>query len=147
MRHNQTKLYKQNRENDLSYIEKNVLSGQSYLYEEPLFLLSKEVRDIGSYFSIIKTIASGRCRKGEIASALEIKNTHLPKYLNTLIDLDIIEREVSGTESKMGLYKIKDNFIKFWLKFVYPNRSYLESGYTEAVMQCLCMKKYVVMSA
>jgi len=123
-------------------IEKNVLSGQSYLYEEPLFLLSKEVRDIGSYFSIIKTIASGRCKQGEIASALEIKNTNLPKYLNTLIELDIIEREVPVTESnpeksKMGLYKIKDNFINFWFKFVYPNRSYLESGYTEAVMNKL----------
>ena len=123
-------------------IEKNVLSGQSYLYEEPLFLLSKEVRDIGSYFSIIKTIASGRCKQGEIASALEIKNTNLPKYLNTLIELDIIEREVPVTESnpeksKMGLYKIKDNFINFWFKFVYPNRSYLESGYTDVVMNKL----------
>ena len=74
-------------------IEKNVLSGQSYLYEKPLFLLSKKVRDIGSYFSIIKTIASGRCKQGEIASALEIKNTNnLPKYLNTLIDLDIYHK-------------------------------------------------------
>ena len=123
-------------------IEKNVLSSQSYLYEEPLFLLSKEVRDIGSYFSIIKTIASGRSKQGEIASALEIKTTNLPKYLNTLIELDIIEREVPVTESnpeksKMGLYKIKDNFINFWFKFVYPNRSYLEVGYTDVVMNRL----------
>ena len=123
-------------------IEKNVLSEQSYLYEEPLFLLSKEVRDIGSYFSIIKTIASGRCKQGEIASALELKTTNLPKYLNTLIELDIIEREVPVTESnpeksKMGLYKIKDNFIDFWFRFVYPNRSYLEAGYTDVVMNRL----------
>ena len=37
----------------------------------------------------------------------------------------------------MGLYKIKDNFINFWFKFVYPNRSYLESGYTDVVMNKL----------
>ena len=71
----------------------------------------------------------------------------MPKYLNTLIDLDIIEREVSVTErnpekSKMGLYKIKDNFIKFGFKFVYPNRSYLESGYTEVVINKLKKQLY-----
>ena len=116
-------------------IEKCVLSRESYLYEEPNFLLEKEVQDVGSYFSIIKTIASGKEKPSEIAAALEIKSTNLPKYLNVLIDLDILEREVPVTESnpeksKMGLYKIKDNYIKFWFKFIYPYRSYIETGHT-----------------
>ena len=114
-------------------------SRASYLYEEPVFLLEKEVREIGTYFSIIKTIASGRRKSNEIASALETAITKLPKYLSVLMDLDILEREVPVTEtnpekSKMGLYKIKDNFIEFWFKFVYPYRSYAESGYTELIM-------------
>lgn len=121
-------------------IENNVLSKQSYLYEEPSFLLEKEVKDIGSYFSIIKTIASGKHKPGDIASALEVKATSLPKYLNVLIELDILEREVPVTEpnpekSKMGLYKIKDNFIEFWFKFVYPNKSFIEAGYTDVVLK------------
>ena len=45
--------------------------------------------------------------------------------------------ESNPEKSKMGLYKIKDNFINFWFKFVYPNRSYLESGYTDVVMNKL----------
>jgi hypothetical protein len=54
------------------------------------------------------------------------------------MDLDIIEREVPITEenpekSKMGLYIIKDNFISFWFKFVYPNRSLIESGQSKYV--------------
>ncbi len=121
-------------------IGQNILSKQSYLYEEPAFLLEKEVKDVGSYFSIIKTIASGKHKPGDIASALELKATNLPKYLNVLIDLDIIKREVPITEqnpekSKMGLYKITDNFIEFWFKFVYPNKSYIESDYTDVVMK------------
>ena len=120
-------------------IEKCVLSRESYLYEEPNFLLEKEVQDVGSYFSIIKTIASGKERPAEIAAALEIKSTSLPKYLNVLIDLDILEREVPATEtnpekSKMGLYKIKDNYIKFWFKFIYPYKSYIETDHTDFVM-------------
>lgn len=115
-------------------IEKCVLSRESYLYEEPNFLLEKEVQDVGSYFSIIKTIASGKEKPSEIAAALEIKSTNLPKYLNVLIDLDILEREVPATESnpeksKMGLYKIKDNYIRFWFKFIYPYRSYIETDH------------------
>lgn len=116
-----------------------VMSQESYLYEEPNFLLEKEVQDVGSYFSIIKMIALGKERPSEIASALEIKSTNLPKYLNVLIDLDILEREVPATEtnpekSKMGLYKIKDNYIKFWFKFIYPYRTYIEMDNTDFVM-------------
>ena len=121
-------------------IENCVMSRESYLYEEPNFLLEKEVQDVGSYFSIIKTIASGREKPNEIASALEVKSTSLPKYLNVLIDLDILEREVPVTESKpekskMGLYRIKDNYIRFWFKFIYPYRSYIEMDNTDFVMK------------
>lgn len=121
-------------------IERCVMSKESYLYEEPAFLLEKEVQDVGSYFSIIKTIASGKEKQSEIASALNVAQTNLPKYLKTLIDLDILEREVPATEdkpekSKMGLYKIKDNYIRFWFRFIYPYRSYIEMDNTDFVMQ------------
>lgn len=120
-------------------IENCVISQESYLYEEPNFLLEKEVQDIGTYFSIVKTIASGKERASEISASLGIKATNLPKYLKVLLDLDILEREVPVTESnpeksKMGLYKIKDNYIKFWFKFIYPNKSYIETNYTDFVM-------------
>ena len=120
-------------------IEKCVMSKESYLYEEPNFLLEKEVQDVGSYFSIIKTIASGKQKPSEIAAALGIPSTNLPKYLKVLIDLDILEREVPATESKpekskMGLYRIKDNYIKFWFTFIYPYRSYIEMDNTDFVM-------------
>lgn len=127
-------------ENIYTAIEKCILSKESYLYEEPEFLLKNEVQEVGSYFSIIKTIAAGNEKLSDISSVLEIKATNLPKYLKTLIDLDIIEREVPVTEdkpekSKMGLYKIKDNYIRFWFKFIYPNKSYLESNYVDFVMK------------
>ena len=127
-------------DNVYTAIERCVMSKESYLYEEPVFLLEKEVQDVGSYFSIIKTIASGKEKQSEIASALNVAQTNLPKYLKTLIDLDILEREVPATEdkpekSKMGLYKIKDNYIRFWFRFIYPYRSYIEMDNTDFVMQ------------
>lgn len=114
-------------------IERNIISKSSYLYDEPAFLLQKEVGEVGSYFSIIKTIAAGNWKLSKIAGSLQMKQTGLTKYLKTLIDLDILEREVPVTEenpekSKRGLYRIKDNFMLFWFRFIFPSLSYIESG-------------------
>jgi AAA+ ATPase superfamily predicted ATPase len=121
-------------------IENNVLSKSSFLYDEPHFLLQREVNEVGSYFSIIKTIAAGNRKLSKIAAALEIKQTGLTKYLRTLINLDILQREVPVTEdnpekSKRGLYKINDNFMIFWFKFIFPNLSYIESGHASLAME------------
>ncbi|WP_027399792.1 AAA family ATPase [Anaerovorax odorimutans] len=123
-----------------SAIDKNILSKQSFLYDEPNFLLQREVTEIGSYFSVIKAIAAGNQKLAKIAAVLELKQTGLTKYLKTLIDLDILERQVPITEenpekSKRGLYKIKDNFILFWFKFVYPNLRFIESGNKDLAMK------------
>ena len=68
----------------------------------------------------------------KICADLGVKETSMPKYLKTLIDLDILEREVPVTErnperSKMGLYRIADHFLRFWFLFVYPEKARLES--------------------
>lgn len=131
-------LFREN-EDIYSAINTCVLNRSGYLYEEPYFLLQQEVNEIGSYFSIIRAIAAGNSKLSAIASMLEIKATSLTKYLKTLIDLDVIEREVPVTEnnpqrSKKGLYKIKDNYLRFWFAFVYPNKSFIESGHSNIVM-------------
>lgn len=120
-------------------IEKSILNKQSFLYEEPYFLLQKEVSEIGSYFTLIKAIAFGNHKLSDISSEIGIKATSITKYLKVLIDLDLVEREVPVTEqnpekSKSGLYKLTDNYIAFWFKFVYPYRSFLEKGETEYVL-------------
>lgn len=121
------------RKNIYTAIKDNILSTGSFLYAEPEFLLQKEVSEIGSYFSVLKTIAAGNHKLSKIATALGVSQSNLTSYLRNLIDLDIVAREIPITEenpekSKMGLYVIKDNFISFWFKFVYPNKSLIESG-------------------
>ena len=127
-------------DNIFNEIKNHIINKQSYLYEEPYFLLQNEVSEVGSYFSIIKSIAAGNRKLGNIASNLAISPTGLSKYLQTLINLDILEREVPITEqnpekSKKGQYKIKDNFIAFWFQFIYPNRAFLEMDKNDAVMK------------
>ncbi len=126
-------------DNIMAAIEKNVLNQQGFLYEEPIFLLEREVGEIGSYFSIISAIARGNHKLSKIAAVLGVSQTNLTRYLKTLVDLDLIERKVPVTESdpeksKQGLYYIIDNYIEFWFKFIYPFRSYIEMDDTAFVM-------------
>lgn len=121
-------------------IGNNVLSRSSFLYDEPNFLLQHEVSEVGSYFSILRTIAAGNQKLAKIAGTLGVKQTGITKYLKTLIDLDLLERQVPITEeqpekSKRGLYRIRDNFMRFWFGFLYPNRSFIESGNEQIVME------------
>ena len=134
-------MFQQN--NDLQEaMASSILNPSSYLFDEPNFLLQKEVTDVGSYFSILRIIAAGNHKPSKIATLLQQKQTNLPRYLKVLMDLDLLEREVPVTEanpdkSKKGIYRIRDNFIRFWFQFVYPNRSYLEMGHTDVVMSRL----------
>ena len=121
-------------------IQTHILNSNAFLYAEPDFLLAKEVSEVGSYFSLMRVIAAGAHRLSEIASRLEVKQSNLTTYLNTLMELDLIERcvpvtEASPEKSKMGQYRIKDNFIRFWFRFIYPYRGELERQEAGRVME------------
>ena len=121
-------------------IKEHILEKKGYLYAEPRFILSEEVSETTTYFSILKTIASGRHKMGNIASRLMTSTQNLTGYFNMLIDLGILERRVPVTEampekSKMGLYFIKDNFFRFWFRYVFANQNYLEMENTDYVFR------------
>ena len=95
---------------------------------------------MGSYFSVIKAIAAGNSKLSAIASMLEVKATSLTKYLKNIDGFGYtgtrspLSRKTTPEKSKKGLYKIKDNYIRFWFAFIYPNRSFIESGNSRIVM-------------
>ena len=100
------------------------------MYSEPKFLLQEEVNDLSRYFSILNAISIGHTKMSAISSYLQINAGGLSPYISKLIDLDILEKESPITENientKKVLYKIKDNYLKFWFSYVYPYQSYLE---------------------
>ena len=111
-------------------IENNIFDKDNFLYSEPKFLLQEEINDLSRYFSILHAISSGNTKLSSICSQLGISSGGITSYITKLIDLDIVEKEVPVTENinngKKGLYKIKDNYLSFWFRYVYPYQSYLE---------------------
>ena len=117
---------------------KKILSRTSLLYSEPETLLKTEVQDSNTYFNIMKVIAAGTTTPSDIATASGIKPTSIDYFLNVLRnDLDLVSRENPVCErkpTKKSIYMIKDNFFKFWFRFLYPNYSELELGNSDIVL-------------
>ena len=120
----------------LGQISDHVLKPGSALYEEPRFLLSGEVTETTTYFSILQTLAGGDHKIGHVARTLEMPTNRLSVYIRTLEDLNFIERclpVTAGPKSRRGLYFISDLFARFWFRYVFPNQNYLEIGRTAHV--------------
>ncbi len=114
-----------------------ILDSRSPLYYEPEFLLRTELRGSLVYFEVLRLLASGKNSFSELAGSLKVARTSLNYYLKVLIeDLDIVERE----EPVLGgrpVYRIKDNFYRFWFRYVHPNRSLLELGAADDVLKAV----------
>lgn len=115
-------------------MEKQILNPTSFLYEEVRFILMEELRDPKNYLSVLQSIAFGNTRMNDIVQRTGIERGPVSKYLSVLQDLRLVERETPVTEtqpekSRKGIYRISDNFFRFWFRFVLPYKSRLvESG-------------------
>jgi len=115
-----------------------VLSPLGVLHEEPARLLLDDLRDLTQAASILALIGQGCHRPSEIAGRLGKPATSLSRPLQRLLELGIVRREIpfalSPRDSKRTLYRIADPYLRFWFRFVEPNRSRLEAGQTDDVM-------------
>ena len=122
------------------HIKEELLIPQGYLFDEVNFLLRMELRDPRTYASLLHAIAGGATRLNEISQRVGLETTNANKYLSVLRELGLIKRETPLTErapqkSRKGIYKIADNYLNFWFRFILPNRSLIESGNTDLVYQ------------
>ncbi|HEY8361880.1 MAG TPA: ATP-binding protein [Tissierellaceae bacterium] len=122
-------------------IKTKILDKASYLYEEPKLLLRQEVREPALYNSIIEAIANGSSKLNEISTKVGIDTDKCAKYISVLIDLKILDKitpiELKGknVKSRKSIYKIKDNFFKFWYRFVFSNKALIELGLFDEVIE------------
>lgn len=102
------------------------------LYEEPLMLLRQELREPALYNSILDAVGSGATVPKRIAEAAGVNPSSVPKYLKTLVDLGIIEREVpfgeNASTSRKARYQLADPFFAYWYAFVSKSVGAIEAG-------------------
>lgn len=119
-------------------IKKAFLKVTSYLYEEPLLLLRQEVQEPGVYSAIIEAIAGGYTKSNEISTKIGEDSAKCLKYIKTLCELGILYKETpfgDKESSRKTIYGISDFMFRFWYRYVFGNRTLVETGAQEAVWQ------------
>jgi hypothetical protein len=143
-----TALYLQQVQNGKTFEEniKNAfLKVTAYLYEEPLLLLRQEVQEPGTYSAIIEAIATGSTKANEIATKTGEEQAKCIKYINTLCELGILYKETPFGEkdsARKTIYGISDFMFRFWYRYVFSNRTLLETGAQETVWQRRILPDY-----
>lgn len=125
----------------LENVREHILDVRGLLYSEPNLLVREELREPRNYFSILRSIAQGHARLNEITQNSGVGSpSAASSYLEVLQQMRLVERHVPATErqpekSKKGIYRITDPFLRFWFRYVHPNRGSLEIGLVDAVLQ------------
>ncbi len=121
-------------------LNENLLKKNKFLYEDVIFVIKEELKEPRNYFSILDSISKGNTKIGNIVNDTGLEKSFVNKYLSVLLKLQIIERRVPITEksirkSRKGLYFLKDNFFKFWFRFVFENQEYIEQDRQELLIE------------
>ena len=101
----------------------------SPLIEEGEFVLTSELPDASGYFRILHGIAAGNRTFNALRDFAAID---IARQLDRLQRVGLVQREAPATEdplrSKRVLYRIGDNFLHFWFRFVHRRRVDIARG-------------------
>jgi len=114
-------------------VRQQILSVTSIFQNEPLFLLQDEVREVTDYLAVIRAIGEGADTLGAITLTLGLAKNHVSTYLARLQDLAFFRREVPATippgkRTTRGRYVLAGAYLRFYFRFIAPNRALLEQG-------------------
>jgi hypothetical protein len=112
------------------------------LLNEGELLLRTELPEAAGYFRIMAAVASGRTTFSEIKDAAGLDPT---RALDRLVAVRLLERRAPMTadldRTRARTYRIVDNFLAFWFRFVYPNRGEIERGLGSEVVRRLIVPR------
>lgn len=113
----------------LQQIVDTVFSEHSLFLDEGKNVLIDEFgKDYGNYFSILSLIANSKTSRSEIESILNISiGGYLDKLENDFGLIAKVRPIYSKPASKNLKYKLNDNFLFFWFRFIYKYRGAVET--------------------
>lgn len=103
-------------------------SNSLFLDEGKNVLIDEFGKDYGNYFSILSLIASSKTSRSEIESILGINiGGYMEKLENEYGLISKVRPIFSKPASKSVKYRLNDNFLNFWFRFIYKNRGAVET--------------------
>jgi len=113
----------------LNNIRDTFFNKSNILYQEAEILLREELREPNTYFNILKAMTDGATKLSEISAKSLVHITNINKYISVLETLKLVRKEYPITQPvklRNFLYKVDDNYFRFWLSYVYPYKEEIE---------------------
>ena len=109
------------------------LRPEGFLFDEVSFLLRSELSNPATYNSLLAAVARGIDKVGDIALSVGVDTPHANKYLSTLRELRLVDRDVPLTDpdplrSRRGTYRVADRFLAFHFRHIQPHVSLIHAG-------------------
>ena len=109
-------------------IEEIVSPFSLFLDEGRNRLVEEFGKEYGTYFSILSLIAASKTSRSAIESILERNvSGHLNRLENDYAVIKSIKPIGTKPNTKVQKYRIEDNFLAFWFRFIYKYQSYIEA--------------------
>jgi uncharacterized protein len=105
-----------------------VLDHRGPLFNDPREILEEEFRQPGTYFSLLEELALKDRDMEDLTSALKTRHSTLTPYLTELVRMQLVEKLAPATARRDLRYRLSDNFLRFWFRFVFPFQESLRSG-------------------
>lgn len=114
------------------------LSEDAPLFSEAEHYLKQELRELSAYNAILAALAQGKNKLNDIYEQTGFSRAKISVYLKNLTQLDVTEKMFSFDtkeykDVQKGLYRIREPYLRFWYRFIYPNLSVIASGEGETV--------------
>ncbi|SKB88422.1 hypothetical protein SAMN05660841_02844 [Sphingobacterium nematocida] len=100
-----------------------------FLGEGKDILITEFGKEYGTYFSILQLIASGKNTQSEIDSVISKNTGSYLSNLETNYSLIVRNKPIfSKPNSRNTRWSLRDNYLRFWFRFIYPHQSLIEVG-------------------
>ncbi len=106
----------------------SVLDHRGPLFNDPREILEEEFRRPGVYFSLLEVLAGGERGMDDLTSALRVDHSALGPYLRELARMQLVEKLSPFTARRDLRYRLRDDFLRFWFRFVFGFQESLRAG-------------------
>jgi hypothetical protein len=117
------------------FVEEMFLNDPYPLVEQVRLMLREEFgKEYRTFFSILEAVAQSSASLGEIAAYIGERSTNITKYLSGLErEYEFLQKRTSVTGGGKHSYRISENLVDFWFRFVWRFWPFPPVGNSEAL--------------
>ncbi len=109
-----------------------------------------QFKEVKTYLKIVRLLKDGLFSLKEISEKLNITSGGaLRSYLTNLENADMIQQSIPFNKklnSKMKKYYLSDEFLRFYFKFIEPNKMMIENNTRPELFDIICGKQFTIWS-